>query len=63
MGPTALFDKSFLQSLTVDESVRRVDEHLAVVHEPTPEAEAYRRWQERDFLEVERRFAKAGGTL
>lgn len=137
MGPTALFDKSFLQSLTVDESVffdqffhtiicplfhvetladldkaarkgktpedevgiiadkvpqmhsaptlshtelaiqnlvgntvpmdgrmllagsiRRVDKNLAVIHQPTPEAEAYQRWQNRDFLEVEHRFAR-----
>lgn len=137
MGPTALFDKSFLQSLTVDESVffdqffhtiicplfhvetladlekavrqgrtpedevgiiadkvpqmhsaptlshkglaiqnllgnsvpmdgrmilagtvRRIDKALGVFHEPTAEAEAYLRWQERKFLEVERQFAK-----
>ena len=39
-------------------TVRKVDQHLGVVQEPTPEAEAYRRWQDRDFLEIERRFAK-----
>jgi hypothetical protein len=138
MGPTALFDKSFLQSLTVDESVLfdhfftpvicplfyvetladlekavrqgrspeqevriiaqktpemhgtpcvhntdlcisdlmrrsvpmngqipvaggkpvRVEGRSGVVFEETPEAEAFRRWQAGEFLEVERRFAK-----
>lgn len=139
MGPTVLFDKSFLQSLSVDESVLfdhffiavvfpmfyvetladleravrlgrtpeqevgiiarktpethgapcthhiemclaslmgrsipmngqipvaggkavRVDGRSGVIFEEPPEAEAFRRWQAGEFLEVERRFAKA----
>jgi len=138
MGPTALFDKSFLQSLSVDEAVVfdhffiavicpmfyvetladlekavrpgrtpedevriiaqktpemhgtpcahhldlcgpslmgqdvpmtgqipiiggkavKVDDRRAVVFEERPEAEAFRRWQAEEFLEVERRFVK-----
>lgn len=138
MGPTALFDKSFLQSLSLDESVFfdhffytvvcpiffvetladlekavregrtpeqevgiiadkapemnsapnlshvglaiqdllgntvtmdgrmllaggqpvRLEGSTGVVFEPTPEAEAFQRWQNGEFLEVERRFAK-----
>jgi hypothetical protein len=39
--------------------VVRVDDRRAVVFEERPEAEAFRRWQAEEFLEVERRFAKA----
>jgi len=35
-----------------------VDGHLGVIHRPPPEAEAFRRWQDREFLEVERRVAR-----
>jgi len=40
----------------------RVDERRGVVFEERPEAEAFRRWQAAEFLEVERRFAKAWRT-
>ncbi len=36
----------------------KVDDHRGVVFEERPEAEAFRRWQAEEFLEVERRFAK-----
>ena len=37
----------------------KVDDRRGVVFEERPEAEAFRRWQAEEFLEVERRFAKA----
>lgn len=36
----------------------KVDDRRAVMFEERPEAEAFRRWQAGEFLEVERRFAK-----
>ncbi len=39
-------------------SVRAQDGRGAVVYDSPPEAEALERWRDRDFLEVERRFAK-----
>ncbi len=38
---------------------RKVDERRGVVFRERPEAKAFRRWQVGEFLEVERRFAKA----
>src|ERR1700730_14961468 len=37
----------------------KVDDRRGVIFEERPEAEAFRRWQAEEFLEVERRFAKA----
>src|SRR5207302_5301244 len=37
----------------------RVHGQRGVVYEPSAEEQAYSRWQERRFLEVERRFAKS----
>ncbi len=39
--------------------VRTDDGRSAVVFEPPPESEALKRWERRDFLEVERRFARS----
>ncbi|HEX4277305.1 MAG TPA: hypothetical protein VHZ74_18240 [Bryobacteraceae bacterium] len=36
----------------------KVDDRKGVIFEERPEAEAFRRWQAEEFLEVERRFAK-----
>jgi hypothetical protein len=37
----------------------KVEDRRGVIFEDRPEAEAFRRWQAEEFLEVERRFAKA----
>lgn len=37
----------------------KVEERRGVIFEERPEAEAFRRWQAEEFLEVERKFAKA----
>lgn len=36
----------------------KVEGKSGVIYEPSPEEEAFKRWQEGDFLQVERRFAK-----
>jgi hypothetical protein len=36
----------------------KVDGQIGIIHDPPPEAEAYERWQAREFLDVERRFAR-----